>query len=146
MVARGQRAHVVNVSSLAGYFVGSGLSAYLTTKFAVFGLSEVTREDLRGTGIGVSTICPGIIKTNIVSSSRYRGFDDSTAMSRQIDTAYKKRNYGPERVAAAILKAIQHNRKIVPVSPESWALYYLTRFNVPFSRWIGVQIVKNMTK
>ncbi len=146
MVERGQRAHVVNVSSLAGYFVGSGLSAYLTTKFAVFGLSEVTREDLRGTKVGVSTICPGIIKTNIVSSSRYRGFDDSTKMSRQIDMVYKKRNYGPERVAAAIVKAIQRNRKIVPVSPESWFLYYLTRFNVPFSRWIGVQLVQNMTK
>lgn len=146
MVARGTRAHVVNVSSLAGYFVGPGLSAYLTTKFAVFGLSEVTREDLRGTPIGVSTICPGIIKTNIVSASRYRGVDDEQGMSRHIDMVYRKRNYGPERVAAAVVKAIRLNRKIVPVSPESWALYYLTRFSVPLSRWVGVQMVKNMLK
>lgn len=146
MVERGGRAHVVNVASLAGYFVATGLTAYLTTKFAVFGLSEAAREDLRGTGIGVSTICPGIIKTNIVSTSRYRGAPDPAAMSQTIDAAYVKRNYGPERVAASIVKAIEHNRKIVPVSPESWALYYLTRFNVPFSRWIGVQLVKRMTK
>ena len=146
MVERGQRGHVVNVASLAGYFVSSGLSAYLTTKFAVFGLSEVTREDLRGTGIGVSTICPGIIKTNIVATSRYRGVPDPGAVSTHIDAAYKKRNYGPDKVGAAIVNAIQHNRKVVPVSPESWALYYITRFNVPFSRWIGVQLVKNMMK
>lgn len=146
MVERNTRAHVVNVSSLAGFFVCSGLSAYLATKFAVFGLSEVTREDLRGTPIGVSTICPGIIKTNITLSTRYRGVDDVDAVKKQIDAAYVKRNFGPERVAAAIVKGIQKNRKIIPVSPEAWFLYYINRFNVPLSRWIGDQIVKGMMK
>lgn len=144
MVERGQRGHVVNVASLAGYFVSTGLSAYLTTKFAVFGLSEATREDLRGTGIGVSTVCPGVIKTNIVATSRYRGVEDTQAMSAHVDATYKKRNYGPERVAAAIVKAIEHNRNIVPVSPESWLLYYVTRLNVPLSRWVGRLMIKGM--
>jgi NAD(P)-dependent dehydrogenase (short-subunit alcohol dehydrogenase family) len=144
MVERGGRGHVVNVASLAGYFVSTGLSAYLTTKFGVFGLSEVAREDLRGTGIGVSTVCPGIIRTNIVASSRYRGVADASAASAHIDQAYRKRNYGPEKVAAAIVRAIQKNRAIVPVSPESWLLYYLNRFNVPLSRLAGRTMVRSM--
>jgi len=146
MVDRGQGGHVVNVSSMAGYFVATGLTAYLATKFGVFGLSEATREDLRGTGIGVSTICPGVIRTGIVGASRFRGVDNADAVRAHIDQEYRKRDYGPERVAAAIVKAIRHNRKIVPVSPEAWLAYYLTRFNVPLSRWLAGKVTEKMLK
>ena len=40
---------------------------------------------------------------------------------------YQRRNYGPERVAVNILKAVQRNRAVAPVSPEAWFIYYLKR-------------------
>lgn len=147
MVARGTRAHVVNLASLAGYWVGSGLTGYLTSKFAVFGLSEAVREDLIVRGarhVGVSTVCPGIIHTGIIHASRIRMTGDAEAIRERLERAYKKRNYGPEKVAAAIVRAIEHNRKIVPVSPESWAMYHVNRLNVPLSRWIARATVKQM--
>ena len=41
---------------------------------------------------------------------------------------YQRRNYGPERVATNILKAIAKKRPVAPISPEAWVMYYLKRF------------------
>jgi len=146
MLEAGAPGHIVNVSSMAGYFVGPGLTAYLATKFGVFGLSEALREDLHGTGIGVSTICPGVIHTNIIRTTRIRNSDNPDAMRTAIDKSYKKRGYGPDRVGAAIVRAIRKNRRIVPVSPESWATYYLTRWWPALSRRIARRVVSTMMK
>ena len=40
---------------------------------------------------------------------------------------YQRRNYGPERVAVHILRAVRKNRAVAPVSPEAWAMYFLKR-------------------
>lgn len=134
MSERGQGGHVVNLSSLVGYWIGPGMSAYLTSKHAVFGLTESLREELRGTGIGVTTVCPGIIHTNITRTTRYKNTDNPAAMRDKVVATYARRNYGPERVAKAIVEAVRHNRGTLPVSPESWVMYYLNRWCVPLSR------------
>src|SRR5262249_2472219 len=72
MVER-RRGHVVNVASMAGYVASATLPAYTTTKYAVVGLSESLREELAPHGIGVTAVCPGIINTPIVRTSRWRG-------------------------------------------------------------------------
>src|SRR6202011_1063376 len=73
MVKRGRGGHVVNLSSAAGFFANPALSAYTATKFAVLGLSEALRVELRPHGIGVTAVCPGLINTPITSNSRMRG-------------------------------------------------------------------------
>jgi len=128
MVARGRGGHVVNVSSAAGFLATAPLLAYATTKFAVFGLSEALRDELVPHGIGVSTICPGIINTPITRSARMRGRLATPAGREALVAGYQRRNYGPERVADAIVKAIVKNRAVAPVSPEAWVMYLLKRF------------------
>ena len=128
MVARKQGGHVVNVSSAAGYIATSQLAAYATTKFAVLGLSEALRDELAPHGIGVTTICPGIINTPITGSARMRGTTATPEMRAALVSFYQRRNYGPERVAANILKAIARNRAVAPISPEAWAMYFLKRW------------------
>lgn len=137
MVARGQGGHVVNLSSLLGYWISPGTSAYLTAKHGVFGLSESLREELYGTGIGVTTVCPGIIQTNITHAARYRNSADPVALRDRIDAVYARRNYPPERVATAIVRAIRKNRGTLPVSPESWAMYYLHRLCPALSKTLA---------
>jgi NAD(P)-dependent dehydrogenase (short-subunit alcohol dehydrogenase family) len=127
MVAR-RRGHVVNVSSVAGYVATEQLAAYSTTKFAVFGLSEALRDELGPHGIGVTTVCPGIINTPITQSSRMLGRAATPEARAAIVEMYRRRNYGPERVAAHVLHAVARNRAVAPVSPEAWVLYYLKRF------------------
>ena len=126
MVARGRGGHVVNVASAAGYVASAQLAAYSTTKFAVVGLSEALRDELARHGIGVTAICPGLINTPITRSARLRGPEGSQNRERLVEL-YQRRNYGPERVAERILRAVQRNRAVAPISPEAWAMYYLKR-------------------
>jgi NAD(P)-dependent dehydrogenase (short-subunit alcohol dehydrogenase family) len=127
MVARRRGGHVINVASAAAFVATEALSAYSTTKFAVLGLSEALRDELTPYGIGVTAVCPGIINTAITGTARLRGPNASDAARRRMIQIYQRRNYGPERVAANILKAVQRNRAVAPVSPEAWFMYYLKR-------------------
>jgi len=70
--AHGEGGHVVNTASMAGHLAVPGLSVYNTSKFAVVGLSETMRVDLAPHGIGVSVLCPGVVRTNIFNSGRNR--------------------------------------------------------------------------
>lgn len=115
------RGHIVNIASAAGYYAAPDMSAYSASKHAVMGLTESLRVEMAARGIGVSAICPGVINTNIVAASRMHG---ATAQAQdKLVSLYKRRNYGPEHVADAVIDAILHNRAVVPVSPEAWALY-----------------------
>jgi NAD(P)-dependent dehydrogenase (short-subunit alcohol dehydrogenase family) len=132
MVARG-KGHVVNTASMAGYFPAPDLPIYTASKYAVLGFSEALRVDLKSKGIGVSAICPGVINTNIVATTLAEG--DSARWQAGAVAFYKKRNYGPERVAKAILGAVRRNRAVVPVSPEAWIGYYLKRWFPDLTLW-----------
>jgi len=128
MVERGQGGHVVNVSSAAGFSATELLSAYSTTKFAVLGLSEALRDELSRYGIGVTAVCPGIINTPITETSPMRGPEASPELRQRLIDIFRRRNYGPRRVAENILKAVQRNRRVAPIAPEAWAFYFLKRF------------------
>ncbi len=89
-------------------------------------LSECLRAELKGKGIGVSAICPGIINTNITRTSRFvgRNEDDEARSQERVARAYARRGGRPERVAEQIVAAVRNDRAVVPVTPE--ALSYLT--------------------
>jgi NAD(P)-dependent dehydrogenase (short-subunit alcohol dehydrogenase family) len=124
MVRAGGPRHVVNVASMAAYVASRALCAYGTTKSAVLGFSEALRSELRPHRIGVTALCPGIIHTPIVRTSRMRG-DVTEEDRRRMEEAYARRGYGPERVAEGVLRAIQRDRAVAPVTPEAWTFYYL---------------------
>jgi NAD(P)-dependent dehydrogenase (short-subunit alcohol dehydrogenase family) len=65
----GEGGHIVNTASIAGLISGSG-NPYNVTKYGVVSLSEGLRVELAPRGIGVSVLCPGFIRTNIVTSMR----------------------------------------------------------------------------
>jgi len=140
MVQRGRGGHVINVSSAAGYSASSALAAYNATKFGVLGLSEALWEELRPHGIGVTAVCPGLIDTPITRSARLVGAMDKHAIREEMVRGYQRRGYGPERVATNILKAVQRDRLVAPISPEAWALYYAKRFAPWALRWIGLRL------
>jgi NAD(P)-dependent dehydrogenase (short-subunit alcohol dehydrogenase family) len=142
MVRRARGGHVVNVASMAGYVAGSMLPAYTTTKFAVIGLSESLREELAPHRIGVTAICPGIINTGIVQASRLRGTQATDASRAEMQRGFARRNYTPERVAENVLRAIQRNRAVAPISPEAWVFYYAKRFAPGAVRWLSAELKK----
>ncbi|MGW2565506.1 SDR family oxidoreductase [Streptomyces sp. NPDC001537] len=130
MAERGQGGHIVNTASAAAYQPSKSLPAYSTSKAAVLMLSECLRAELAGRGIGVSAICPGFVNTGITSTARFAGVDAEEEKRRQKKAArlYGLRNYPPEKVADAILRAVVRNEAVVPVTPEARGAHFMSRF------------------
>ena len=135
MVERGAGGHVVNLSSMAGFFASPSLAAYSTSKFAVLGLSEALREELRPHGIGVTAICPGMINTPITRNAPARGLLADPAARQRVVSLYRRRNYGADRVARNILRAVDRDRTVSPVTAEAWIAYAIKRISPRLAGW-----------
>jgi NAD(P)-dependent dehydrogenase (short-subunit alcohol dehydrogenase family) len=68
MVDRG-RGHVVNVASLAARLPVPGAAVYSGTKAAVVGMSDAVRRELAGTGVALTCVLPGMVRTELSSGA-----------------------------------------------------------------------------
>lgn len=98
MLAR-RRGHVVNVASIAGRIGSRNHAVYCASKFALAGLSESLVYELAGTGVGVTLVNPGIIATPFFDHVSFTHFPSRA----------RRRAIAPAVVAAAVVRAIEHN-------------------------------------
>ncbi|SPM42165.1 short chain dehydrogenase [Mycobacterium numidiamassiliense] len=132
LVERGTGGHIVNVSSMAAYAPLQSLNAYCTSKAATYMFSDCLRAELDAAGVGLTTICPGVIDTNIINTTRFdapAGKQDEDVDGRrgQLGKMFALRHYGPDKVANAILSSVRKGKPIRPVAPEAYALYGVSR-------------------
>jgi NADP-dependent 3-hydroxy acid dehydrogenase YdfG len=115
------RGRIVNLSSMGGKVVFPGGGAYHGTKFAVEAISDALRFEVRGFGVHVSIIEPGLIKTSFGETAvgsvphqegPYAKFNTAVAAATAgaYDGAFGKLGGGPDAVAKAIEKAITAKR------------------------------------
>jgi short-subunit dehydrogenase len=104
MVQRGH-GHLVFTSSLSGKTSARGSGIYSATKFGMRGFALGLREDLRETGVGVSTIFPGFIRDAGMFAKT------GAELPRGVGTRT------PDDVAAAVVRAIERNAAEVDVAP-----------------------------
>jgi NAD(P)-dependent dehydrogenase (short-subunit alcohol dehydrogenase family)/pimeloyl-ACP methyl ester carboxylesterase len=127
LVDRGIGGHIVNISSMAAYSPQQSMNAYATSKAAVFMFGDCLRAELDQAGIGLTTVCPGVINTNIVHTTRFdvpAGKQPNVEARRaQIEKMFAARRYGPDKVAKAIVSAVKKNKPIRPVAPEAYFVY-----------------------
>lgn len=109
-LAARRRGHIVVVSSLDGRRALPGDGPYAIAKAALSGLVQVLRQELRPLGVGVTGVFPGRVDTRMIAELRV------PRISKKVP---------PERVARAILAAIEHNRPEVVV-PRSGRLLLLS--------------------
>ncbi|MEU4221805.1 SDR family NAD(P)-dependent oxidoreductase [Actinoplanes sp. NPDC026623] len=102
--------HLVNVSSLYGLIAPPGQSAYSSSKFALRGLSEVLRGELLESGVGVTTVHPGGIRTRIAQSARIGEGVPADQVDAQQRTFTALLTYPPEKAAAEILDGVERRR------------------------------------
>jgi NAD(P)-dependent dehydrogenase (short-subunit alcohol dehydrogenase family) len=108
--APGEFAHIVNTASVSGHIPVAGLSIYTATKFAVVGLSECLRLELAGSSIGVSVLCPGIVRTGLLQSSlehRAEKYGGSGSASDHPIGAVIEGGTDPADVGERVVAAIQ---------------------------------------
>src|ERR671911_1036145 len=106
MVERGA-GHVVLVSSLSGKVASIGSSLYSATKFGLRGFAAGLREDLNGTGVGVTVVFPGFISDAGMLA------DSGVKLPRWVGTRTA------DQVAAAVVHGIEHERAEIDVAPLS---------------------------
>src|ERR1700739_224416 len=70
LLKREKRAHIVNTSSLLGFFGAAGQGAYCASKFAVRGYTESLHHELLGTDVGVTCVHPGFVRTAIAERAK----------------------------------------------------------------------------
>jgi len=89
--------------------------------------SDCLRAELDSAGIGLTTVCPGVIDTDIVHTTRFdapAGKEGPVEARRaQLEKVFAARRYGPDKVAKAIVTAVKKNKPIRPVAPEAYFVY-----------------------
>jgi len=125
--AHGEGGHIVNTASMAGVTTSPGLGVYNTSKFAVVGMSEALRLDLEPHNIGVSVLCPGMVRTRILDSERTRpenfdvdAEDANAAAAAHSEVMQLAMNTGIEaaEVADLVVQGIKQNQLYLFPHPE----------------------------
>ena len=80
MLEHGEESHIVNTASFSGIEGHGHQSAYGSSKFAMVGFSEFLRNDLAGTNVGVSVLCPHVVDTPIIANLKKRVDEKIAAM------------------------------------------------------------------
>ena len=111
--------HIVNTSSLAGFLGLPNQASYCLSKAAVKSLSETLRAELAVHNIGVTSIHPGTIRTNILRSAASKsGTNQQT--TEKLAGLMERFGMPPEKLAAKVVKAVKDNRMQVRIGWDSF--------------------------
>ncbi|MFL5839431.1 MAG: oxidoreductase [Thermoleophilaceae bacterium] len=139
---------IVNLSSMGGKVVFPGGGFYHGTKFAVEAISDALRYEVKGFGVGVTIIEPGLIKTEFGTAAvgsleptaddgPYADFNNAvgaTTAGAYEGGGLSRLGAGPEAVAKAIERAIKHPKPRIPVTASARIMIGLRRL-MPDSLW-----------
>jgi len=135
--------HIVNIASSAGKLGFPNLATYSATKHGVVGLSEAVRGELRGTGVEISAVMPGIVRTELATGLvQSRGFKVSTPeevaelvvealefprfdvfVPKSIGRTWAAMQIVPRRAREAIARALRIDRALLDADRDARAVY-----------------------
>ena len=127
-------AHIMNVSSMGAYAPVPGQSLYGASKAAIAELTDGLRSELMGTNVGVTTVFPGAINTNIAAHSGI-SIPESTNASRAIKTTE------PTVAAKLMVDAIESGKNRLFIGSDAKVLNLLARIHPKLAAWL---IYRNM--
>ncbi|WP_235830767.1 SDR family NAD(P)-dependent oxidoreductase [Arthrobacter cheniae] len=106
----GPGGHIVNVSSLFGLVGPKGQTAYSSSKFAIRGFTEALRNELLPRGIGITSVHPGGIRTNIALNARIGGNLSTLDVKKAKDDFNKLLTFPADKAAELMLEAVKTRR------------------------------------
>jgi 3-oxoacyl-[acyl-carrier protein] reductase len=121
VLSRAEEAHIVNIASFLGLVPTRRLAAYQASKYGLVGFSLALRSEYCRRNFGVSVICPGFVKTAMLSQVD------------QSETAHGSRNIPgwlsttPEHIAQVTVEAIKRDRGLVVVTAFARAMWRINR-------------------
>jgi len=127
---------LVNISSVFGFIGYAGQTHYCASKFAVRGFTETLAQELKGTGVGVCSVHPGGIATNIARSAIADKLPDNGATREEMDAAFDKMAItSPEKAAQVILKGAAKKKRRILIGGDARFISLVSRlFPVGYSK------------
>ena len=133
----------MNLSSIFGILGVPMQSAYCASKFAVRGLSESLRAELSSTHVGVTSVHPAGVATNIVRDARY-GDQTGGNMKPGLVERFARKMQPPEMIADRIVLAIRKNQPRVLVARGARAIDTLQRASPILGSRVVARVWKRM--
>ncbi len=139
--------HIVNTASMAGLVTSVGQASYTATKHAVVAISKTLRVEAEGHGVNVSVLCPGVIRTPILSGGQYGRFSAPGVSGADVLEMWEElRPLAPEVFAERALRAVLRGEAIIVV-PRWWkALWYMERLSPALGMRFGKTALKRLRK
>ncbi len=127
LMVKQRSGHIVNTASMAGLVPGAGEASYVAAKHAVVGLTKALRVEAKMHGVHVSALCPGAIRTPILSGGAFGRFN-FVATPEKIATIWERvRPMDVDAFAEASLRDVARNEAII-IHPKFWrVLWYAER-------------------
>lgn len=130
---------IVNISSIGGKIAVPHLVPYSASKFALVGLSEGLRSELRKDGILVTTVCPGLMRTGSPRNAEFKGRHREEYAWFSISDALPLTSISAERAARQIVSACRHGDAELVISlPAKLAVLFHGIFPGLTSDLLGV--------
>ena len=129
---------IVNISSVFGFIGYAGQTHYCASKFAVRGFTETLAQELRGTGVGVCSVHPGGIATNIARNAVADKLPDNGSSREEMDTAFDKMAItSPQKAAQVILRGAAKKKRRILIGGDARFISIVSRlFPVGYSKII----------
>ena len=131
--------HIVNLSSLAGLIGMFGYSLYGTTKFAVAGMSEILRSELKRYNIRVTVVCPPEVTTPLLEQEKDTLPPEGRAV-KNLAGLLK-----PEQVAKTIVKGIKRKKFLVIPGVAAKFLYFNHRISNGLFTRVPADLIASFT-
>jgi short-subunit dehydrogenase len=120
---REDEAHIVNLSSMYAFIGLPAVGSYCATKSAVRAVSEALWAELAATNIGVTSVHPGVIRTNLVRAGHFPNEERKQRLARRVDRFAPS----PERAARKIVRAIGQNKPRLIICPDAYLIEWSQR-------------------
>ena len=124
--------HIINTASAAGLIPAATEGAYAATKHAVVGLSSTLRVEAATYGVNVSVVCPGLVDTPILDTTKYVKLDPDA-----IRKVSPEKPISPRKAARQILAGVERNRFYILMTATVHLLWRVHRFAPSLSLGIG---------
>ena len=145
IMIRQHSGHIVNTASMAGLITGAGQASYSATKHAVVALSSTLRLQAARHGVQASVLCPGVIRTPILTGGKYGRLKMTGIKDEEILKWWEPmRPMLPEKFAERALRAVLRNDAIIVV-PAWWKVFwYLERLSPSLSMRLAGLTLKRL--
>lgn len=110
---------IVNISSIGGLVAVPHLAAYCASKFALTGLSDAMRAELRQEGILVTTVCPGLMRTGSHVNAQFKGQHRKEFTWFSVMNALPLFSMNAERAAGQIVEACRSGRPHLTITTQA---------------------------